>query len=43
MPLTHRRDLYFLLGILVEYFNFLLCDLSRKRTLGETEGLLALS
>lgn len=39
MSLKHRKDLYFLLGILVEYFNFLLCDLSRKSTLGETECL----
>lgn len=31
MSLKHCRDLYFLPGILVEHFNFLLCDLSRKK------------
>lgn len=42
MSLKHSRDLYFLLGILVEYFSFLLCDLSRKSSLGG-EGDLLLS
>lgn len=33
MSLKHSRDLYFLLGILVKHFSFLLCNL-RKGTLG---------
>lgn len=34
------KDLHLLLGILVKYFNFLFCDVNKKRTTGEEKGLL---
>lgn len=39
MSLKCFRDLYFLLGILVEHFNFLFCDLRKKVLLGEEDDL----
>lgn len=35
MSLKCSRDLCFLLGILAEHFNFLLCDLKEKILLGK--------
>lgn len=37
------RRFIFPIGILVEHFSFLLCDLSRKSSLGGEEELLLLS